>query len=197
MVAVVIPLLTSLLLQTVGPTDDDPARSTDCGVHCLFVAMKALDSECPITLDALRKSLSPGPRGNSLEQLRAEAERRGFQSAIVRPSLETLAIRSRPFLCIAHLSRGHFVIVKDVAETTVTISDPPLERTLPQETFRTEWSGACLLLARTPLELELSLQRRLYWMRILKMLPGVLAVLVTGMILTQLIRRRFRSERLS
>lgn len=180
-------------IQHTTPAVSDPAKSSECGVNCLFVALKTLDDNTTLTLNELRSRLAPGERGNNMEQLRAEAAKLGYATLVVRPSLESLAIRRRPFMCIAHLSRGHFIIIQDVDDGAAQIIDAPLERTVARESLEQQWSGVCLLIAREPLEPEETLQRRLYWSRITRKLP-ITALLATVLLsLTGWVIVRIRS----
>src|SRR5690606_13492042 len=90
-----------------------------CGLFCLYVATSILGSE-DTEFDKLDTLLgTPDPQGYSLEQLRVAAEKSGFHAAGVQTTCQRLGWRremGETFACIAHLKRGHFVLVRDVAD---------------------------------------------------------------------------------
>jgi ABC-type bacteriocin/lantibiotic exporter with double-glycine peptidase domain len=135
----------------------------DCGVRCLYVAVKSLTPSKSLSLKELQQRLAPEAAGNTLGELSDEASRLGFSTLLVSTTADALQIRDRPFMFIAHMKRGHFVLLVDVGAETATIVDPPEKNVVPLSSFNAEWEGAGLILSTKPIEDEASVQRRLWW----------------------------------
>lgn len=158
----------------------------DCGARCLFVAAHSLDETVPVTFEELLKRLPAEKDGVSLSQLQEQATALNFHTLAVQTSLPALNDRQRPFACIAHLKRRHFVLITKYDGQTVTISDPPESYTLPAATFLTEWDGHALLLARTALVPEETIVSAKWWRDVGKQCSiwGGVLLAVTGCVVT-------------
>jgi ABC-type bacteriocin/lantibiotic exporter with double-glycine peptidase domain len=125
----------------------------DSGLHCLFVALEALDAS-PGSLVQLERDLGSRPRtGYSLSQLQAVAQSRGLHAMMVATTVAQLRSRRDAFVCITQLNNQRMVFVSDVRpdRSEITVLDPPRRTTLSSAAFATQWSGQSLLLSRTPL----------------------------------------------
>ncbi|MBL8818778.1 MAG: hypothetical protein JNL58_22305 [Planctomyces sp.] len=157
-----------LLLLLVGDSGGGGAAlpvENDCGVNCLYVAMNVLTPDQTVRLKQLQLRLKPEDKGNTLGELSEVAIENGLQAMPLVTSLEALEIRKRPFVFIAHLNRGHFVLFADIAADTVTIVDPPGKAIVPRSSLPLEWSGAGLIVSSSEIENEDSVRRRLWWIR--------------------------------
>lgn len=165
-----------------APADrDKPGPDVRCGSFCLFVALRALDKG-PATHAELEEDLGlPGLGGYSMRQLQEAAERFGVQTVAVETSLENLRHRRRgeSFACLTLIDSDHYVLLKDLEETQVSLIDPPRSFQLGVDTFRDVWTGKALLLGPRPLRSEESVK----WGRIARewLLPGLgLAAVLLG-----------------
>jgi ABC-type bacteriocin/lantibiotic exporter with double-glycine peptidase domain len=170
-----------------------PGARSDCGAVALYVAMLALDDSRSDEFDKLLGELNPSEQGNSIGELAKAAEARGFQTAIVSTSLESLNSRERPFGFIAHVRDSHFVAVADTDLKSVTIVDDGHVVSVPAITFLSEWSGAGLLLAKQSLEEESSLQSRIAWWRFLRWLTIGVVSAVTIALASRIIIPRLKA----
>lgn len=149
-----------LLAQaSAGAAERDPK----CGLHCLYVALKAQDS--PVSLTDLEKKLGPPTGGGySLGLLQETAGHVGFHTLAVSTSVENLKRRDGRFSCILHLDEHHFACLAGFdGQGQAQIVDPPGEYSLPLETLSSRWSGAALLLSKEPLVAEEDLPRPFPW----------------------------------
>lgn len=135
----------ALLSGTVRGSDPE------CGVRCLYVALKGFDFPVP-DYAAFRKQLGTPPEGGySLAQLADAAQAAGAQTLGVQTSLEELAKRKRPFTFLAHLKSDHFLLVTDFENHKVSIIDPPRSSEVPEGTFQVLWDGTGLLISPRPI----------------------------------------------
>ena len=83
--------------------------------------------------------------GYSLSELSAFAEMRGFTASGYMASVDDLPKPGKAPV-IAHLTRGHYVVVHFVSDEYATIFDPAYGRTfsVPLREFIDEWSGKIL-----------------------------------------------------
>ena len=172
------------LLATPGPSGPP---EPECGAHCLYVALRALD--VPAKHDEVKDKLGPLPPGGySLGSIEEVAQGYGLEMLGVTTSVENLRLRPERFACIAHLSGNHFVLLAAAPEEgPVRVIDPPKTYDLPAETLATRWDGTALLLSPDPLIKEEDLPRPVPW---LWTLVGVLAGAVFAMGLVLVARRR-------
>jgi ABC-type bacteriocin/lantibiotic exporter with double-glycine peptidase domain len=150
-----------------------------CGARTVYLAGESLTPGSMGGLENVISDLSPGDDGNSFAEMADALENRGFKTLAVQTTLEGLMTRKRPFACIAHLIRGHFVVIADANDVEVVLYDPPRNVTLPINTFESQWSGKCLLVSNSQLEDEELIQESLrgtsgMWM----IASGVIVVLV-------------------
>lgn len=154
----------SLVLPT-SMVDEKPTRepADDCGVNCLFVGLTVLNGNADLSLTDLSSRLSPKGEGNSIAQLSSTANDLGFQTMAVSTTLESLQIRERPFVFIAHMKQDHYVLISDATDTAVQMVNPPQTSTVPAASFIEAWDGTGLLISSEKLEPEESLVSRLWW----------------------------------
>ena len=175
----------SLLLPTLMVDERLNREPTDdCGVNCLFVGLTVLNGNADLSLTDLSNRLSPKGEGNSIAQLSSTANDLGFQTMAVSTTLESLQIRERPFVFIAHMKQDHYVLISDATDTAVQMVNPPQTNTVPAASFVDAWDGTGLLISSEKLEPEESLVSRLWWSAFRRnalyavAIAGALAVLV-------------------
>lgn len=163
-------------------------RNAECGCHCLYVAMAAISNNHP-TLQQLQKELGDAPdSGYSVRELQLAAEHFGYQALAVKTDLRSLGKRDSPFVCIALLSSGHFVVIAGVNDEVVHIIDPPSAYVLTQCELTKRWNGEALLTSIQPMKTEEELNRSPSWVVVL--ILGVVAlVCLTGGVWWMLTRR--------
>lgn len=120
------------------------AGFSDCGLAVAREAARALGVGREAR-DSMALVLSPNPRGVTLTELAKTLERFGVPGARVEPTEP--AERGRRAvprgLYVAHLSIGHFVLVRDTDERRVFFFDPLIgEVAMPLNAFEALWSGA-------------------------------------------------------
>ncbi len=165
-----------------------------CGVRCMFVALHVLKEDSDVRLADLQSTLAPKESGNSLEELHGEAIRLGLHAMAVQTSLDAIRLRQGPLTCIAHLRRGHYVILSEIADETISIADPPRASTIPISTFLSEWSGDALLLSNTALEDESSVQNRLWWSAFYRRFVLTIVGVMIAAVFIYAIRKYLRSR---
>ncbi|MFN9720859.1 MAG: DUF1573 domain-containing protein [Planctomycetota bacterium] len=147
-----------LTFRPIFAEEEVPLR---CGSNCLYVAAGILD-KAPASLEAVEEILGePERNGYSLQRLAEGAKKIGLEAIPVRTSIGNLIARRERFVCIAHLSKGHFVILADVADQSVQVIDPPTNSILPIQTVANLWDGTALLVSLAPLLSEEELSQRL------------------------------------
>jgi CRP-like cAMP-binding protein len=95
-------------------------EETDCGLAAL--AMVGLRLGAPISVEQLRQKVVPGPKGLSLQQLCDLGQQIGLVCRAVRVSAERLGQVKLP--AVALLSGGHYVVLHELAESSLVIGDP-------------------------------------------------------------------------
>ncbi|MEZ5942010.1 MAG: cysteine peptidase family C39 domain-containing protein [Planctomycetaceae bacterium] len=140
-----------------------------CGRNCLYIALKSLDVEAGSLADLESRIGQPPAGGYSLKRLQEGAESYGMHTLGVQTSVENLALRPRPFACIAHYKTGHFVLLLDAVGKSrgVKVLDPPQSAIdLPRETFESLWSERVLLISPEPLLAEEDLPKPFPWLTV-------------------------------
>ena len=98
------------------------------------------------TLPELRQRHSLSLKGATLTRLIGIADRMGFLTRALRLDMHDLDKLSLP--CIVHWDLNHFVVLKQVSRTGVTIVDPAFgERRLPLDEVSKHFTGVALELA--------------------------------------------------
>jgi ABC-type bacteriocin/lantibiotic exporter with double-glycine peptidase domain len=177
-----IALLLTAALLTADSEQGLPFRQPElCGAHCLFMALRALDAP----IDGLQPLVSrlgdPPDGGYSLAQLAAEAEKFDLHTLGVETSLASLSRRPGRFVCIAHMKKGHFVVIAKCDERNVTVVNPPEAQTIPASTFLGQWDGKALILSREPVIPEGQIP--VPWGRMAYFLGAVVLALVSGVVI--------------
>lgn len=187
---VLIGLVTARMSQAADNESD-----MNCGVNCVYVVLKSQLPESGVTLTKLEEKLQPGPQGSSLEQLREAVVDSGLHGLAVRTDLELLRSRPRPFAFIAHLHRGHFVVVADATDDSVRIIDPPRESEVSVAGFQQEWNGDGLLISVNPILSEESHSRNQWWKKLSWRIAALLGLCGTIWFALAVVYRRFRPRR--
>ncbi len=154
-------LLLLIGLSSPAATQHEPHQL--CGAHCLYVALGAVEIPLPPFEEFRRQLGEPEPAGYSLGQLAEFADKQGAHTLGVSTNLDNLRRRPERFACIAHLSRGHYVLLSDLAGGAVKILDPPRTSHVAPEALATQWDGTALLVAAVPLMAEEDLPEDIPW----------------------------------
>lgn len=146
---------------------DDSHRGSQkdllCGVRCLYSGLVALDLKPGDYSEFMQRCGDADTRGYSLGRLEEIARSHGASTLAVNTTLDHLAMREQPFVCIAHVDENHYVNIGDVDANQVWVIDPPRDGMISTAVFAKRWDGYALLLSRTPLEPEESLRRPWPW----------------------------------
>ncbi len=118
----------------------------DCGLAAL--AMVALRFGLPISVQALRRKVTPGPEGLSLHQLTKLAAEIGLPCQAVRISADRLGQVSLP--AIAHLSDGHYVVLHEIGPAGAVVGDPATGIVAWSVRFLSQYYSESLLLFDGP-----------------------------------------------
>jgi CRP-like cAMP-binding protein len=120
-------------------------EKSDCGLAAL--AMVGLRLGALVSVEELRRKVTPGPEGVSLQRLRLLAGEVGLVCQSVRVSPDRLGQVSLP--AIAHLNDGHYVVLHELAAGAV-VGDPATGIvTWNREHLTRRYSGALLLFGQT------------------------------------------------
>lgn len=131
-----------------------PMSDPHCGSRCLYVALRGLGFDVA-DLDEVKSRLGELPvDGYTLGQLEAAARAYGAETLAVETTPDALAMRKRPFACIAHLSHDHFVLITGIDAQSATLIDPPHSTDVPLDTLRVIWDRKALLISPKPLVRE-------------------------------------------
>ena len=117
------------------------SESSECALACL--AMVARAHRMQLDLSELRRRFPVSLKGATLAQLVSYASRLNFSSRPVRLELDELG--QLPLPCILHWDLNHFVVLKKVGRSTVTILDPAVgERRLALAEVSRHFTGVAL-----------------------------------------------------
>lgn len=121
------------------------SEAAECGLVC--IAMIARYHGHDVDLNGLRQRFSVSLSGTTLRQLMNFADRLGLSSRALRIELEALKHLALP--AILHWDMNHFVVLKTVNRSSVTIHDPALgKRKLDISEVSKHFSGVVLEIAR-------------------------------------------------
>ena len=121
-------------------------EKSDCGLAAL--AMVGLRRGAPVSVEELRRKVTPGPEGLSLQRLRLLAGEVGLACQSVRVSVDRLGQVSLP--AIAHLNVGHYVVLPELGPGGAVVGDPATGIvTWNREHLTRRYSGALLLFDQT------------------------------------------------
>jgi CRP-like cAMP-binding protein len=117
-------------------------EKSDCGLAAL--AMVARRRGARVSVEELRRKVTPGPGGLNLQQLRKVAGEVGLPCQSVRVSVDRLGQVSLP--AVAHLADGHYVVLHELGPGGVVVGDPAAGVvTWSREHLTRRYSGALLL----------------------------------------------------
>lgn len=120
--------------------------SSDCGAACLAMISRYWGKR--FNMNSLRSIAHINCMGAELNDLANAAESLGYQALAVRGSLTGL--ESQPLPLIAHYQGNHYIVVWQIKEKCVFISDPAIgKRWLSCSEFEANFTGYALLLSPT------------------------------------------------
>jgi len=116
----------------------------ECGIVCLLMILKAFGIAA--TLLELRRACAPSRLGSTALSLVGAARGLGLPVSAFRLSSSDIECLDLP--AIAHWKSGHYVVLTDVSEKTVTFADPATgESSITRDTFAACFSGVALALS--------------------------------------------------
>ncbi|TDA47514.1 peptidase domain-containing ABC transporter, partial [Burkholderia pyrrocinia] len=119
----------------------------ECGLAC--VGMIASYHGRDLDLVSLRRRFSPSLKGATLNDVMLMAYRLGLASRALRLELDELGKLRRP--CILHWDMNHFVVLKSVSRSGITIHDPARGvRDVPLAEVSDHFTGVALELMPSP-----------------------------------------------
>jgi WD40 repeat protein/serine/threonine protein kinase/CRP-like cAMP-binding protein len=128
-------------------------EQADCGLAAL--TMVGLRLGAPVSVEELRRKVTPGPEGVSLQRLRLLAEEVGLACQSARVSADRLELVSLP--AIAHLNDGHYVVLHELGTSGAVVGDPATGIvTWNREHMTRRYSGALLVFDQTGGDTSLS-----------------------------------------
>jgi ABC-type bacteriocin/lantibiotic exporter with double-glycine peptidase domain len=125
-----------------------------CGRNSLYLFLKSHGYH--VTYPELHNSVPLGELGSSFGDLRRAAEGFGATVDVLRTSLDRLASCSLPAIVLLEATQspsGHFVLLVDVDDTNVLITDPTSTSSvrMPRAKFLRSWSGFAMVHRSIPL----------------------------------------------
>ncbi|WP_256260715.1 MULTISPECIES: peptidase domain-containing ABC transporter [Burkholderia] len=122
-------------------------QAAECGLAC--VGMIASYHGHDLDLVSLRRRFSPSLKGATLNDVMLMAYRLGLASRALRLELDELGKLRRP--CILHWDMNHFVVLKSVSRSGITIHDPARGvRDVPLAEVSDHFTGVALELMPSP-----------------------------------------------
>ncbi|MGU7769612.1 peptidase domain-containing ABC transporter [Burkholderia sp. MR1-5-21] len=122
-------------------------QAAECGLAC--VGMIASYHGRELDLVALRRRFSPSLKGATLNDVMLMSYRLGLASRALRLDLDELGKLRRP--CILHWDMNHFVVLKSVSRSGITIHDPARGvRDVPLAEVSDHFTGVALELMPSP-----------------------------------------------
>ncbi|CAI8692537.1 peptidase domain-containing ABC transporter [Burkholderia pyrrocinia] len=122
-------------------------QAAECGLAC--VGMIASYHGRDLDLVSLRRRFSPSLKGATLNDVMLMAYRLGLASRALRLELDELGKLRRP--CILHWDMNHFVVLKSVSRSGITIHDPARGvRDVPLAEVSDHFTGVALELMPSP-----------------------------------------------
>ena len=122
-------------------------QAAECGLAC--VGMIASYHGRDLDLVSLRRRFSPSLKGATLNDVMLMAYRLGLASRALRLELDELGKLRRP--CILHWDMNHFVVLKSVSRSGITIHDPARGvRDVPLAEVSNHFTGVALELMPSP-----------------------------------------------
>lgn len=116
-------------------------EATECGLACL--AMVAGFHHHHLDLMTLRRRFPISLKGATLSHIMQIAQQLDLATRPVKLELDDLALLKRP--CVLHWNFNHFVVLKDIHSTSITIHDPASgPRSLPWSEVSKSFTGVAL-----------------------------------------------------
>ena len=160
------------------------AEAAECGLVCL--AMVAGYHRYDTDLASLRRRFSISCHGTNLKTLMEMAARLDLAGRALRLDMKHLAELELP--CVLHWDMNHFVVLKSVKATRVTIHDPSVgQRVLDKDEFARHFTGVALELTPTN-EFKIGEDRQAlkisqFWSRITGLKRSLIQVLLLSLLL--------------
>ena len=118
----------------------------DCGAAALAMVCRHFGRKVPLSL--IRQLVHTSSDGTSLMALCTGAEQLGLAAKAVKVSLRNLD--RMPLPAIVHWEGNHWMVLHDVRERRVRVTDPDGgARTIDRGEFEEKWSGYAAIYART------------------------------------------------
>ncbi len=119
----------------------------DCGAACLAMVCRHFGKQ--VTLLRVRQIARTGIDGTSLRGLTRGGQELGLAARSVKASTRNLS--AMPLPAIVHWEGNHWVVLYDVADDHVRLSDPAIgNRRLSRAEFERRWTGYTALFEPTP-----------------------------------------------
>ncbi|MEO1559410.1 MAG: cysteine peptidase family C39 domain-containing protein, partial [Cyanobacteria bacterium J06632_19] len=120
--------------------------SSDCGAASLAMISKYWGKR--FSINSLRSIAHINSMGAELSDLANAAEYLGYQAFAVRGSLNQLKSQTSPW--IAHYQGNHYIVVWQIKEEFVLVSDPAIgKKWISCEEFEASFTGYGVLLSPT------------------------------------------------
>ena len=117
------------------------SEASECGLASLVMVANA--HRLQLDLSEVRRRFAVSLKGATLQQLITHASQLNFSSRPLRLELSELAQLQLP--CILHWDLNHFVVLKKVGRSHITILDPAVgERKLPMAEVSEHFTGVAL-----------------------------------------------------
>ena len=154
------------------------AEAAECGLVSMAMIAKYFGHD--VDLNGLRQRFSVSMSGASLRSLMELADTLGFTTRALRVELEALKQVQTP--AILHWDLNHFVVLKQVGRSKITVHDPALgARTLSLDAASKHFTGVVLEVspAKSFAKIEVKQPTRLksLWSRMIGFWPAMLQVL--------------------
>ncbi|MEN3158810.1 peptidase domain-containing ABC transporter [Alkalimonas sp. NCh-2] len=164
-----------ILLQT---------EAAECGLACM--AMVAIHYGHQMDLTTLRSRYNVSLKGGSMQQLMRLAEQLNMTGRALKLELDELCKLKTP--CILHWEMNHFVVLKKVHRTGITILDPAMgERRLSMVEVDKAFTGVALELTPTnafkKIDERVQLSLTSFWSNIQGLVPSLVKLFVLSLLL--------------
>ena len=130
-----------ILFAQLDKVFQDKSFENQCGPLCLFVALSSMGYETGDFDRFVGGFVTKGP--HSILDLKTRASQFGCETQVVQRDIRSL---TGNVLVIAHMRKGHFLLVHGEVGDELKIVDPPSSRTVSTSDFEKEYSGYMLIL---------------------------------------------------
>ncbi|MBT1451461.1 peptidase domain-containing ABC transporter [Glaciecola sp. XM2] len=160
------------------------SEAAECGLACM--AMIANHHGHKLDLTTLRNQYSVSFKGANMQQLMRLAEQLGMVGRALKLDLDDLKNLKTP--CVLHWDMNHFVVLKKVSGSSITILDPALgERKVAMSDVDKSFTGIALELTPTSefkkKDERVKLGITAFWTRIEGLVPSLIKLFVLSLLL--------------